>query len=70
MPAAPFGLAIDPVAGDARLVAYDCAALAYDSIKESGLANVRAANDGNCGLELAEIAVVQRHAGRQRQKLN
>ena len=48
-PAAVRGLAVDPVARDARLVADDGAALAQDAVEESGLADVGPAHDDNHG---------------------
>jgi len=44
-PAVPFGLAVHAVAGDAGLVGYDRAAGAGQSVKQCGLANVRASHD-------------------------
>ena len=45
--AAPFGFGADAVAGDARLIVNDSDAASDNAIKESGLADVWAANDGN-----------------------
>ena len=45
----PLRVAVEAVASDAGLVADDGAARAYDAVKERGLANVGAADDGYGG---------------------
>ena len=46
MLAGPLDLAVDPVAGDARLIAHDRTARAGETVEECGLAHIGAADDG------------------------
>ena len=53
---APFGVAVEAVAGDAGLVADDGAARAHDAVEQRGLADVGAADDGEVGTPAAVVA--------------
>ena len=47
MLAGPLDLAVDPVAGDARLIAHDRTARTGETVEESGFAHIGAADDGH-----------------------
>ena len=49
MAAAPLGVAVEAVAGDAGFVADNGAARAHDAVEERGLADIGAAHDGDRG---------------------
>ncbi len=63
-PAAPLGLAVDAVAGDAGLVGDDGAARAGQTVEESGLAHVGAADDDERWEKICHKFLGRAHIGR------